>query len=367
MPTKRVLTPRPGADADDDEYDEYDRRKRRQPDYFWLANAACLLSHAISGGGQVVGKISSARTQPLFFYFIRSTASAIFFFMTAMCFQRRSRSLGLAGKDWAQLCLTSVGMFVGQACYIVGLKLSSAIDAAVWQPSQPLFTLVFAIAMGMEVASLRKVSGVLVAIAAVSFLTWSDYIQASQPAQAGQPVHAIFFFNCLGTPVQTLAMKPLLQKYPTDLVLAWCNAIVAIMYMAASIIVSSSPPLLDIMCPPPDQSCGNGFEVDLSAVGGLLYFIVFNGILAYWLNAWASKHVDGSNVSCYAVMQPVTAACLSLLVIFLTDPPHYNLRMPTYVHLIATVGILLGLLLLISDHRSGGRSGSGSNKKPKSS
>jgi len=78
-------------------------------------------------------------------------------------------------------------MGFGQAFYIVGLKLSSAIEASVWQPTQPLFTLVFAIALGMEKPSLHKVAGVLLAFAAVSFLTLTEYLSATTTRDAAAP------------------------------------------------------------------------------------------------------------------------------------------------------------------------------------
>jgi drug/metabolite transporter (DMT)-like permease len=370
MPVRRIATPRPGFEdeSDDNKSDEEYFRPKSNYNYFWLANAACLLSHAISGGGQVVGKISGTRAQPLFFYVIRSAASSLFFFATAAFFRdSRHVSLAIPRCDWCQVILTSVGMFVGQAFYIVGLKLSSAIDASVWQPSQPLFTLLFAIAMGMEAPTFRKVSGVFLAFAAVSFLTVSEYLSSSDSStKATAYVHVLFFCNCMGTPVQTLAMKPLLKKYSTPLVLAWCYSLAGLLHLGGATYFNSSQELLDIMCPPPTQSCGNGWEVDLSAVGGLIYFVVFNGILAYWLNAWASKHVDGSNVSGYAVMQPVTAACLSFLVIKVTSPPHYYLRMPTQVHLVASIGIFAGLMLMVSDSDTKGDSTAPAVKASKS-
>ena len=50
-----------------------------------------------------------------------------------------------------------------------------------------------------------------------------------------------------------------------------------------------------------------------------------------------------------AVIQPVTSAFLSFVVIQLTEPPHYHLRMPTQVHLLATAGIFAGLVVMISE------------------
>jgi hypothetical protein len=97
-------------------------------------------------------------------------------------------------------------------------------------------------------------------------LTVSEYLSNSDSsAKAPSYVHILFFFNCMGTPIQTLAMKPLLRKYPTPTILAWSYSLAGLLHLCAAAYFNSSTELLDIMCPPPAQSCGNGWEVDLSA------------------------------------------------------------------------------------------------------
>ena len=59
---------------------------------------------------------------------------------------------------------------MGQFLFLVGLKMSSAVTASVWQPSQPIWTLLFAILMGRETANRYKVGGVLLAFLGCLFM-----------------------------------------------------------------------------------------------------------------------------------------------------------------------------------------------------
>ena len=124
----------------------------------------------------------------------------------------------------------------------------------VWQPSQPIFTLLMAAALGQEELSAKKLAGILFAFTGCVYMVLSgarstDSHGAGNGAGASAagggerdgigggggvgadtsdgplhndsyshfPVwlpHVFFFFNCLGTPVYILASKRLMKTMP---------------------------------------------------------------------------------------------------------------------------------------------------------
>ena len=103
----------------------------------------------------------------------------------------------------ANLGLQGFAVVMGQFLFLVGLKMSSAVTASVWQPSQPIWTLLIAILMGRETANRYKVGGVLLAFLGCLFMV----AQTSSDDGTGHAVPAwipnlCFFGNCLGKSVQ---------------------------------------------------------------------------------------------------------------------------------------------------------------------
>ena len=80
----------------------------------------------------------------------------------------------------------------------------------------------------------------------------------------------------------------------------------------------------------------------------LLYWIIFNSVAAYALMTWANKHVNTSVTSIYTVLQPLTSAVLSCILLLLlpTWGESKGLLMPGW-NALGIVGIALGLAFVL--------------------
>ena len=121
------------------------------------------------------------------------------------------------------------------------------------------------------------------------------------------------------------------------------------MLLFLTIAGNSVKPVLDFMCPPPDQLCGNGWQIPPGALWALAYLIVFVSALAYALITWGNQHIAGSTVSAFFAFQPIASATAASLVVKLSAPPHYGLAYPGVEHVAGAVGVLGGLWLIISE------------------
>merc|ERR550514_1233360 len=79
--------------------------------------------------------------------------------------------------------------------------------ASAWQPTQPVFTLVIAWAIGRERLTLGKTLGILVSFGGAAFM--ACYGQTSLSADAVG--NLLFAANCLGTALYVLTSKSVMQ------------------------------------------------------------------------------------------------------------------------------------------------------------
>ena len=143
-----------------------------------------------------------------------------------------------------------------------------------------------------------------------------------------------------------LASKDLIAEYPSLWVTAWSYGFASLMLMVITVIINSTPSLLDLMCPPPDQACGEGWDIPAGAFWPLMYWIFFSSALAYALITWGNQHLEASRLSAYFALQPIMAAIASTVVVVMTAPPHYGLEGPRPQHL-GAIGVFAGLYLVI--------------------
>lgn len=133
-----------------------------------------------------------------------------------------------------------------------------------------------AIMLGREKGTARKAAGMTLAFLGCFFMVE----ETKSAGGAGHTVPAwvpnlLFFGNCLGTPVYVLTAKTLTTRYASLWVTAWAYVVAAVMLIVLTVVINSTPALLRLMCPPPDEECGSGWDVPTDALWALLYWIFF--------------------------------------------------------------------------------------------
>jgi hypothetical protein len=135
------------------------------------------------------------------------------------------------------------------------------------------------------------------------------------------------------------------------MVAAW-SYIIAAVFMALTSL-SLSPFILPVVCP----DCTGIWTIPQGAFFALLYFIMFNSVVVYAILTWANQYATGTLVMGYSVLQPVTAAILTALLLSMRIYPSCNtltssknvpcLESPGIAALFGMVGVLSGLALVI--------------------
>eukprot|EP00929_Paragymnodinium_shiwhaense_P053619 TRINITY_DN26851_c0_g1_i2.p1 TRINITY_DN26851_c0_g1~~TRINITY_DN26851_c0_g1_i2.p1 ORF type:complete len:367 (-),score=33.83 TRINITY_DN26851_c0_g1_i2:169-1269(-) len=342
---------------------------QKRPPSWVTVHCAIALSQVIFGIGSVVGQLGVASFNPLLFALIREASAGCLLLLLA--WQQTARVPNLR-SDGLLFLGASFSLLANQLCMIIGVKLAGGVIGAAWQPSQPMFTAIFAILLGWEQPSAYRIAGILLAFCGAAFMVLTSparfgelNLTAGNDMLAG---NALFFLNCSGTALYVIFSKALLQRgYSAIGVLGWSYALAAVQMIILASIFNTQPEAINFVCPfdaehdPSGQSrgfdCGDGYDqfasgcsctpwgVPMNAVFALCYWILGQSVASYYLMTWANKHTKPSNVLGYTALQPLSAAVVTIVLISLTGA-RFNLKMPGF-NLLGGILILIGMRLLI--------------------
>jgi len=309
-------------DTDDDGLDKNLSSTISSPPSKLRVHAALFTVQVIFGISAVVGRIGLPRFHPLTFALYRESSAAILLSIAGhVASVRAGRAGGLLSGSWGDariILMCGCGIFASQACYIVGIKLSGAIAASVWQPSQPILTAAMCMLLQWEPYNSLRVFGILIAFFSCAVMVLgggdgeSDGEYGPSNESSGFPYligQVSFFINCLGSSVYVLASKLVLNtgRYESLAITAWGYIIAASLMAISSSSLSLSSGVTNFLC----SDCGdNIWHVPMSAVPAMVWFVIMTSSSAYALLTWANKHATGTLVIGYSVMQPVASAIL---------------------------------------------------------
>jgi drug/metabolite transporter (DMT)-like permease len=107
-------------------------------------------------------------------------------------------------------------IFLNQSCFIIGIKLSNAVAASIWQPSQPIITAAICMFMGWEDFSVMRLIGIIIAFAGcATMVALSSNSTSSNDIGSEIAGNLFFFFNCLGTALYVIFSKKALVVFPS--------------------------------------------------------------------------------------------------------------------------------------------------------
>ena len=290
----------------------------------FFVNCALITPQIIFGISAVVGTIGLPSFHPLTFALVRESNATIILLIAAHIVSKYAgRETGLWSgslKDWKLIFVSGLGIFLSQAFYIVGIKLSNAVAASVWQPSQPILTAGVCMVIGWEPYNFNRLLGIFVAFlgCAVMVLGGGGTATGESLGGGGEEYssafsnfmgQASFLINCLGSSLYVLASKRVIatERYESVAVTAWSYLVATFMMAVFSLIMSMSDTLSMFLC----SDCeGSIWHVPPSAIPALIWYIIMTSSTAYGLITWANKYATGTLVIGYTVTQPMASAIM---------------------------------------------------------
>lgn len=204
----------------------------------------------------------------------------------------------IAKSDWLLLVVSSLlGVVLNQWLFVKALSLTTAVNATLLGTTIPIFTLLVSIALGNDRASLRRIIGILLAVAGVVYLIGPDRASFSQASVVGDLL-LVTNSLCYGTYIAI--SKRLVTRYNALTVTTWIFVVGCV--------------------PTAPVGAMSLSQVNLGEVPGSVwlavgYIVLFATVICYYLNSWALGRVPPSTVAVYIYLQPLIAFVLAPLVL----------------------------------------------------
>ncbi len=261
----------------------------------WIAHIFLLGAALIYGANYSIAKIvlDGEYISPMGLVLFRVLAAFIIFFVFHTLFIKEK----VDRKDLPKILLVSLfGIIINQSFFIIGLKYTVPINAALLLTTVPILVFLFSAILLKEKINIRKIAGVLTAFAGVLLIILNKGdIQFSYANMKGD---ILVFLNSVSYALYLVKVKPLLKKYNPVTITKW-------MFFFGMIFIT--PFGLE------GALNANWQLFDTGVWLSFFYVLIFTTFLAYLFNIIALKRVNPSVVGVYVYLQPVLATIVALI------------------------------------------------------
>jgi len=261
-------------------------------------HVALLAATVIFGVNYTVAKVTMEAIPPLALVCFRVAVPVVVFHAVRRLTTPKS-AIRRADIPWLVL-LSLLGVVLNQVFFLVGLHLSTPVNAAVLMTTIPITTLVFAILLGRERATRAKGVGIGAAFLGAAYLVGGAGFEFSSRTTLG---NAMVFGNAAAYGLFLVLARGILRRIPTITFLAWIFTFGAVFVLPIGL-----PEILRLEV----SKIGAGAWV------GTAYIVIFTTLVAHTLNSWSLRRAESSTVGVYVFVQPIVATACS--VAFLGEP-----------------------------------------------
>lgn len=228
---------------------------------------------------------------------IRVTSAAL---LMALIVIPRAGDLPQRLSDILPIALYALfGVVINQICFAEGLARTTAAHSAIINSSIPVSTLLFAVLLGRESLSLRKVCSIALSLSGVLYILKIDQFRFSDTQAVGDLL--TFINSCSFALFLVLSKDYVGKKDP----LMSTTLLMLIGSIGVNIYGYSALRRFDASA------------VSWRVWGAAGFIVVFATVLTYFFNYWALKRVESSQVAFFIYIQPLVAAIIS--VVYLGD------------------------------------------------
>ncbi len=256
----------------------------------------------------LTAKIALRHMDPLTFSTFRLVLAGVFvFFIYLFCLRlpsfaeaARARRIGWTLHDlWVFLYLGFFGFTLNQVCFIVGMRYTSVIHSAIISSLSPIYTLILAVFFRLENATLRKVLGMLVALAGVVLMSAGAGVGRHSSSLLGD---TITLLGSVGFAVYVVLGKRVATRYD-PLTMSTFNSIFGSLIVLPiaihrAILIGSLDHWLAI--PWSVWLCMIHMALLSSAIGYVLYF-------------WALRYLEATQLATFTYLLPVVGIALGII------------------------------------------------------
>ena len=256
----------------------------------------------------ITAKIALRHMDPFTFASFRLVLAGVFMFLIyRLCLRlpafaeaARARHIGWTRHDlWIFLYLGFFGVTVNQFCFTLGMRYTSVIHSAIISSLSPIYTLILAVLFRLENATVRKVLGMLVALAGVTLMSAGAGISRHSPSLLGD---IITLTGSLGFAVYVVLGKRVASRYDSLTMTTFNSLFGALIVLPIAI---HRAILIG--------SFAHWRAIPWSVWACMVYMAFFSSAIAYVLYFWALRYYEATQLATFSYLLPVTATALGII------------------------------------------------------
>ncbi|MCC7441328.1 MAG: DMT family transporter [Bdellovibrionales bacterium] len=253
-----------------------------------LVLGALVVVQVLFGLNYVVSKVVVGSFPPLVWASLRIIVSSALMVGLALLMKRPHPTDGR--KFFGPLVwLALLGTVINQACFLVGLKHTTASNSAILNTLIPVFTLLVVTIRGQESLGWKRVVGFLFAFAGVLVLRNVEHFTLSDETAFGDLLTLI---NCLSFALFLSFSRKFIREHDRVWTTAWL-----FIYGSVGITALAGP----------DWAVFTWPEMTPRLWGAATFAIVGGTLLTYFLNNWTLAYARSTQVALFVYIQPVVA------------------------------------------------------------
>jgi len=224
-------------------------------------------------------------------YFRALSAFLLFFVFHSLFIKEK-----IERKDLKEIFILSLfGVIINQSFFIVGIKYTTPINAALLLTVVPIIVFIFSSIINNEKIKLTRIIGIILGFSGVLTIIFGRGKIAMNIDTL--PGDILVFLNAASYAFYLVRVKPMFLKYNPVTVTKWMFFFSIICLLPFSI-----KGLLTVQW----------VQFDFKMWTSFFYVLVFTTFLAYLLNNLALQKTSASVVSIYIYLQPVIATAIAL-------------------------------------------------------
>ena len=266
----------------------------RRPAAAWEVHAALFAAQAGFAVFPTLGKITLTSMPALPLAALRVTFASVLLEAA----RRASRAERLSPGDRRKVLVYGLlGISFNQVLFILGLSMTTAINATILTATIPIFTLGVAVLLKREALTLRSALGVaLAATGALVLVNVENFDWRSDYARGD----VLLLGNAIAYSLYLVLSRPILAHYSVITIISR-----VFLYGAPAILLFTTPALARF----------SPSSVTPSSWAAFAGVVVFCTVIPYALNSWALAHTGASRVALYVFLQPLIASALAVAVL----------------------------------------------------
>ena len=218
------------------------------------------------------------------------------------------------------------GFVMAQGGYIVGLSLTSPINATIELTTMPIFTLILSAIILHERITARRALGIALGFTgAILLITRATAGGGDRPTDFRGDL--LILVSQMGYAFFLTYFSPVIRKYDAFTFNKWSFTFASLM-----ILPFVGPHIALIDWP----------ALSTSTVGEIIYIVAAATFFSFLLAVWAQHRLQPTTVSAYNYLQPFVAVVASVVM---------GLAVPQWMHAVAAALIFTGVWLVVNSRR----------------